>query len=179
MRVEDENAECEEDKGAIIEDISSQSSEDRYTFDDEDREEQKRQDEEIDIALIEAGVSTPARHDKTRNQDEDDQDSVLKQSIKSPCESVKKQEELRASKYFIPPPLPVSYPQRPRGAPPPSESYTYDEDPDKARFVRFLKMVERKKDASDKKSLLTQSQVEGRNTKTTFDSKDQSPLAEG
>ena len=41
MRIqnEDETAECEDDNGAVIEDISSQSSDDRYTFDEEDKEE--------------------------------------------------------------------------------------------------------------------------------------------
>ena len=45
--------------------------------------------------------------------------------------------------------MPMDFPSRPKGADLGQSSY--DDDPEKAKFMRFLKMVERKKDAADKR----------------------------
>jgi len=49
------------------------------------------------------------------------------------------------SKFLIPPPM--GLPFKPKAEP---ASSAYDEDPDKKKFMRFLKMVERKNEASSK-----------------------------
>jgi hypothetical protein len=50
------------------------------------------------------------------------------------------------SKFIIPPPIGLPY--KPRAVEPASNAY--DEDPDKKKFMRFLKMVERKNEATTK-----------------------------
>ena len=50
------------------------------------------------------------------------------------------------SKFIIPPPIGLPY--KPRALEPASNAY--DDDPDKKKFMRFLKMVERKNEASSK-----------------------------
>lgn len=48
---------------------------------------------------------------------------------------------------MIPPPIGLPYKQR---AVDPSPSNAYDDDPDKKKFLRFIKMVERKNEATSK-----------------------------
>ena len=52
------------------------------------------------------------------------------------------------SKFLIPPPM--GLPFKPKVEQPSSSAY--DEDPDKKKFMRFLKMVERKNEASSSKA---------------------------
>lgn len=51
------------------------------------------------------------------------------------------------SKFLIPPPIGLPY--KPRAVDP-APSNAYDDDPDKKKFLRFIKMVERKNEATNK-----------------------------
>ena len=51
------------------------------------------------------------------------------------------------SKFLIPPP--IGLPFKPRAVEP-TPSSAYDDDPDKKKFLRFIKMVERKNEATSK-----------------------------
>ena len=92
---------------------------------------------------------------KTINELQAKSNTQKQQDLQKAIQSAKKEEmSASPSKFLIPPPM--GLPFKPKAEP---ASSAYDEDPDKKKFMRFLKMVERKNEASTKAQGLAAAQL--------------------
>ena len=124
------------DQQADVDDVSSQSSQ-GYSFDDNhQQEEQQRLSIDLEQGINNGNVELLATPSKIREVAKVESqvpytESFLKRSDLEHCES---------KVLMIPPPM--SFQPRPAAA------SAYEEDTDKTKFMRFLKMVERKNEAT-------------------------------